>query len=815
MSPILFLVVPVVLLLAYVGAPILLWTLVIGGGLVWLQIDGGLSIGALQIFWAAFAVFALVANLPPLRRLLFTGPVFRVYRRILPQVSQTEQEALDAGTVWWDGDLFSGKPDYQRLHAIPAPKLSAEEQAFLDGPVNQLCSMLDDWQITHELKDLPPNVWQYIKDQGFLGMIIPKKYGGLGFSALAHSTVVMKISSRSATAGVTVMVPNSLGPAELLLHYGTDAQKDHFLPRLAKGLDIPCFALTGPDAGSDAGAIPDFGLVCRGMHDGQEVLGIRLTWEKRYITLGPVATILGMAFKLYDPEHLLGAQDDLGITLALIPTNHPGVNIGRRHFPLNGVFQNGPNWGKDVFIPLDWVIGGRERVGQGWRMLMNCLAAGRSISLPAQSTGAGKFASFATGAYARVRSQFKMPIGKFEGIEEALARIGGHTYTMEAARVMTAGAVDLGEKPSVLSAVIKYHATERMRQVINDAMDVHGGKGICLGPRNYLGRTYQIVPVGITVEGANILTRSMMIFGQGAIRCHPYVLKEIAAAQTADLPAFDQAFTGHLGFIVRNAARSLVLGLTGARLAATPGGPLARYYQQVSRASASFALMADMAMFTLGGSLKRREKLSARLGDVLSHLYLATAVLKKFKDDGEPAADLALARWSLEDSLYRIQDAFDGLLRNFPLARGVLRMLVFPLGKPLQPPSDHLGHEVARLLIEPNAARSRLIAGLYVPDDETDIVGVLEAAMRAVIAAEPLEAKLRQAEKAGQTRGRTAAEQLDAAQAAGVVNADERLVLDRARRLRRAVIMVDDFPKDFGSEAAADSAEVIELRKRA
>lgn len=815
MSPILFLVVPVVLLLAYVGAPILLWTLVIGGGLVWLQIDGGLSIGALQIFWAAFAAFALVGNLPPLRRLLFTGPVFRVYRRILPQVSQTEQEALDAGTVWWDGDLFSGKPDYQRLHAIPAPKLSAEEQAFLDGPVNQLCSMLDDWQITHELKDLPPNVWQYIKDQGFLGMIIPKKYGGLGFSALAHSTVVMKISSRSATAGVTVMVPNSLGPAELLLHYGTDAQKDHFLPRLAKGLDIPCFALTGPDAGSDAGAIPDFGLVCRGMHDGQEVLGIRLTWEKRYITLGPVATILGMAFKLYDPEHLLGAQDDLGITLALIPTNHPGVNIGRRHFPLNGVFQNGPNWGKDVFIPLDWVIGGRERVGQGWRMLMNCLAAGRSISLPAQSTGAGKFASFATGAYARVRSQFKMPIGKFEGIEEALARIGGHTYTMEAARVMTAGAVDLGEKPSVLSAVIKYHATERMRQVINDAMDVHGGKGICLGPRNYLGRTYQIVPVGITVEGANILTRSMMIFGQGAIRCHPYVLKEIAAAQTADLPAFDQAFTGHLGFIVRNAARSLVLGLTGARLAATPGGPLARYYQQVSRASASFALMADMAMFTLGGSLKRREKLSARLGDVLSHLYLATAVLKKFKDDGEPAADLALARWSLEDSLYRIQDAFDGLLRNFPLARGVLRILVFPLGKPLQPPSDHLGHEVARLLIEPNAARSRLIAGLYVPDDETDIVGVLEAAMRAVIAAEPLEAKLRQAEKAGQTRGRTAAEQLDAAQAAGVVNADERLVLDRARRLRRAVIMVDDFPKDFGSEAAADSAAVIELRKRA
>ena len=463
------------------------------------------------------------------------GPLLDLFRRILPEMSSTEKEALDAGTVWWDGELFSGKPDWKKLLAYPKPTLSAEEQAFVDGPVEELCAMVNEWEITNDTHDLPPKAWQFIKDQGFLGMIIPKSFGGKGFSALAHSQVIMKLTTRSGTAAVSVMVPNSLGPAELLLHYGTQAQKDYYLPRLAKGLEMPCFALTSPEAGSDAGGIPDFGVVCKGEWQGKpDVLGIRLTWEKRYITLGPIATLLGLAFRLYDPDHILGPEADRGITLGLIPTDTPGVNIGRRHFPLNGAFMNGPNWGKDVFVPMDYVIGGVDYVGQGWKMLMNCLAAGRSISLPGSSVGMAKLAGRTTGGYGRVRTQFKMSIGRFEGVEEAMARIGGNLYLMDAARVMTAGAIDLGEKPSVISAIVKYHITERGRQVINDAMDVHGGKGICMGPNNYLGRAYQQIPVAITVEGANILTRSMIIFGQGAIRGHPYVLKEMEATHEKD-----------------------------------------------------------------------------------------------------------------------------------------------------------------------------------------------------------------------------------------------------------------------------------------
>ncbi|MGH8631076.1 MAG: acyl-CoA dehydrogenase, partial [Burkholderiales bacterium] len=488
------------------------WTGAVAAYLVAVTLWADIGTGAAALLWIVSAGIAAVLLVPQLRKGLISDPLLGWFRQALPQVSQTEQEALDAGTVWWDGELFSGNPNWRKLLETPAPKLTADEQAFVDGPVEELCRMCDDWQISYELNDLPPEVWQFIRDKGFLGMIIPRKYGGLGFSAFAHSQVVQKLATRNATTCVSVMVPNSLGPAELLLHYGTEAQKNHYLPRLAKGLEMPCFALTSPDAGSDAGSIPDFGVVCKGTHEGRETLGIRLTWVKRYITLGPVATILGLAFKLYDPDRLLGGGEDIGITLALIPTTHPGVNIGRRHFPLNASFQNGPNWGKDVFVPIDWTIGGKEYAGQGWRMLMESLAAGRSISLPSSSTGAAKIAARTTGAYARVRSQFKLPIGKFEGIEEALARIGGNTYVMEAARRMTAGAVDLGEKPSVISAIVKYHCTERGRQVINDAMDVHGGKGICLGPNNYLGRAYQQIPIGITVEGANILTRSMMIF---------------------------------------------------------------------------------------------------------------------------------------------------------------------------------------------------------------------------------------------------------------------------------------------------------------
>ena len=768
------------------------------------------------------AAAAILVGVAPLRRRLLSDPMLGWFRKVLPQVSQTEQEALDAGTVWWDGDLFSGRPDWKRLLAFPKPTLSAEEQAFLDGPVEEFCAMLDDWEVTHELNDLPPHAWQFIKDRGFLGMIIPKQYGGLGFSALAHSAVVTKLATRSATGTVSVMVPNSLGPAELLLHYGTDAQKNHYLPRLAKGLEMPCFALTGPEAGSDAGSIPDYGIVCRGMHEGREVLGMRVTWEKRYITLGPIATLLGLAFKLYDPDHLLGTEEDIGITLALIPTKHPGVNIGRRHFPLNGSFMNGPNSGKDVFIPMDWVIGGEERVGQGWRMLMECLAAGRSISLPSSSTGLLKLCARTTGAYGRVRSQFKTPVARFEGVEEAMARIGGHAYVVDAAREMTAGAVDLGEKPSVVSAIMKYHATERGRIAINDAMDVHGGKGICLGPNNYLGRAYQQVPIGITVEGANILTRSMIIFGQGAIRCHPYVLREIAATRETDAAKasieFDAALWGHVRFVIANFLRAVAHGVTGSVFAGSAGDVhTARYYRQLSRLSAALAFSADVAMLVLGGSLKRREKLSARLGDVLSQLYLASATLKRYEDDGRPAADLPLVRWGLQDCLHRAEDAFAGLVENFPSRpmAWLIRLAAFPLGRTLRGPDDRLGGEVTRLLAEPSTARDRLTRGMYLRKDEADPVGRLEVALDLVVPAEAVEAKLRAAAKAGVLHGRTNDERRASALSQGIITVDEAALLDRFKRVQRDCIMVDDFPHDIGRNVATGDPEASKWQKEA
>ncbi|SEL29667.1 acyl-CoA dehydrogenase [Nitrosovibrio tenuis] len=754
-------------------------------------------------------VLGVVLFVPPVRRAVVSNRLLKVFRRILPQVSQTEQEALEAGTVWWEGDLFSGRPNWNKLLAYPKPKLTAEEKAFLAGPVEELCAMLDEWRITRELHDLPPDVWQFIKDNGFFGMIIPKQYGGRGFSALAHSEVVMKISSRSGTAAVSVMVPNSLGPAELLLQYGTEEQKNHYLPRLAKGLEIPCFALTGPDAGSDAGSIPDSGVVCYGEFNGDpHVLGMRITWEKRYITLGPVATLLGLAFRLHDPDGLLGSKEDLGITLALIPTNTPGISIGRRHFPLDAAFQNGPNSGKDVFIPMEWVIGEREGVGCGWRMLMNCLAAGRSISLPATSTGGAKLAARTSGAYGRVRVQFKTPIGRFEGVEEALARIGGNTYMMDAARVMTAGAVDMGEKPSVISAIVKYHLTERGRQAINDAMDVHGGKGICMGPSNYLGRNYQHIPVSITVEGANILTRNMIIFGQGAIRCHPYVLKEIQSANDGNSTwasrQFDQALIRHVAFTVGNGTRSLLHGLTGASLASAPGsvGPeTQRYYSQLTRFSAAFAFLADISMLVLGGSLKRKERLSARLGDILSMLYLCSAALKRFKDDGRPVADAPLLHWSIQDALYRMQEAFDGLLDNFPVRaalRGLLRFLIFPLGKPFSPPSDEIGHNVATLMLTPGEARDRLTAGIYMPASPDEPLNVLEQALQCAMVSETVEAKLRAAVKTGQINAQ-ADDKIAEALKQRVITNGELELMGKMKSLRRRVIMVDDFPSDFGS----------------
>jgi acyl-CoA dehydrogenase len=753
------------------------------------------------------AILAVAALTPPIRRAVFSNPLLSVYRRILPDMSQTEKDAIDAGTVWWDGDLFSGKPDWDKLLRTPEARLTAEEQAFLDGPCEELCAMTDDWEITHERYDLPPQVWQYIKDQGFLGMIIPRNYGGLGFSALAHSAVVMKLATRSNAASVTVMVPNSLGPAELLLHYGTEEQKNHYLPRLAKGQEIPCFALTSPEAGSDAASMPDFGVVCKGVWQGKETLGMRVTWDKRYITLGPVATLLGLAFRLYDPDKLLGEHEDLGITCALVPTNTPGVNIGRRHLPLNAVFQNGPNSGKDVFMPLEWIIGGRDYAGKGWMMLMNCLAAGRAISLPTSSVGGAKAMARYTGAYARVRSQFKTPIGKLEGVEEALGRIAANTYMMDAARIMTAGAVDAGEKPSVVSAIMKLHMTERVRKLIDDAMDIHGGKGICLGPNNWVGRGYQVVPVGITVEGANILTRSLIVFGQGAIRCHPYVLREMLAAKNEDRVAasveFDRALAGHIVHTTANKLRAFFHALTGSAFASAPeiaAPETVAYYKDLSRISAAFAFLADVSMLVLGGSLKRKEKISARLGDALSMLYLGSATLKRYEDTGRPKEDLPLVHFAMRDVLYQAQQALDGVIANFPSrAIGVaLRVVLFPLGKRFAPPSDELNHQCATVLLSPSAARDRLTVGMYLSKSESDPTGQLEAALVATIACEPIERKLREAVRNGLIARRMQEDIATLARDKGIIGADEFAQWQRKETLRKGVIKVDDFPQDFG-----------------
>ncbi|HET7922170.1 MAG TPA: acyl-CoA dehydrogenase, partial [Gammaproteobacteria bacterium] len=607
-----------------------------GAYLVYLIIYTAIGTGPYSLtllFWLVFLAFAILLNVRELRRHWISRPLLDLFRKIMPEMSETEAAALEAGTVWWDGELFSGRPDWSKLLETPAPKLSDEEQHFLDHEVEELCGILDEWKITHEWGDLPPEAWAYLKEKGFFAFIIPKRYGGREFSALMNSETLAKIGTRSPTAASICAVPNSLGPAELLLRYGTEEQKDHYLPRLASGKDVPCFALTSPSAGSDAGSIADYGIVCKGQWQGKDVIGIRLNWDKRYITLAPVATVLGLAFKLHDPEHLAGDRDEYGITCALIPVDLPGITIGRRHFPLNIPFQNGPTQGKDVFVPLDFIIGGMPMAGQGWRMLMECLGAGRAISLPSNTTGGARAAVYATGAYARVRKQFRLPIAKFDGVDEVLGRMGGTLYAMEAVRSMTAASIDLGESPAVCAAISKYHVTEMSRSVANDAMDIHGGKGIQLGPRNYLARGYESVPIAITVEGANILTRNLMIYGQGAIRCHPYVLREMRAAAMDDhaeaMKQFDDALFAHAGLALSNAARSLVLALSIARFTRVPvGEPTHRYYQHINRFSASFVLASDAAMLTLGGALKRKEKLSARLGDMLSAMYIASAVLK-------------------------------------------------------------------------------------------------------------------------------------------------------------------------------------------
>ncbi|MCG8427535.1 MAG: acyl-CoA dehydrogenase [Chromatiales bacterium] len=788
----------------YPAVPLLIALLFMG-----VSLHTGISL-LLLIPGGIVALLLFFLGVRSVRMHFITKPLLTQFRRVLPPMSTTEQEALDAGTIWWDAELFRGKPRWNKLLDMEPAELTPQEQAYLDGPVEELCKLIDDWQITHHDKTIPREIWRFICESRMFGMIIPKEYGGLEFSALAHSQVVMKIASKSITAAVTMMVPNSLGPAKLLLHYGTEEQKQYYLPRLANGEEIPCFALTGPDAGSDATAMPDKGVICHGEFEGERILGIRLNWSKRYITLGPVATLLGLAFKLEDPSHLLGERDDLGITVALIPTDTPGIEIGNRHITLDIPFQNGPNCGRDVFIPLDWVIGGEEGIGRGWQMLVESLAEGRGISLPALATGAGKMASRYTGAYARVRRQFNLPIGYFEGVEEPLARIAALTYQMDAARLFTLQAIDQGEKPSVISAIIKYHLTERYRQVINDAMDIHGGSGICLGPSNLVGRAYQAVPISITVEGANILTRSMIIFGQGAIRCHPYILKEIEAAYNPDreaaVEAFDSTLFRHIAFLIGNSARSLLLGLARGRFSYAPArdSKTRRHFQHLNWMCSAFALSADVAMMTLGGSLKRKERLSARLADVLSELYLSSAVLKHYQVQGAHEADLALVNWTVEDSLYRMQEALRSLFHNlpFPPLGWVLRLIIFPTGMPFSVPDDSAGHAAARTILSSSGVRDRLTEGIYTTSEMDDPRGVLERALEQAEAVKDIEGVLRAAQRNRLIRGDTQEALLRDAVAEGILSQQQVEAMQTMDCLRDKAIQVDAF-EDYGKAPRA------------
>ncbi|PVZ68789.1 acyl-CoA dehydrogenase [Pelagibaculum spongiae] len=785
--------------LGFLRAPLIAWTVAAAVALVWFV--EFFTLGGF-LCWAAFAAIAVVFNMESIRQNLVTQPILEAFRKVLPPMSETEREALEAGDVWWEGEMFAGSPDWNKLLKMPAAKLNEEEQAFVDNQVATVCEMIDDWTTVHEDADLSPEVWDYLKKERFFGMVISKKYGGLGFSAIAHSEVVMRIATRSLSAAVNTMVPNSLGPGELLHHYGTDEQKQRWLPGLACGDEIPCFALTSPEAGSDAGSIPDAGVITKGQFEGKEVLGMRLNWDKHYITLAPVATVLGLAFKLYDPDGLLGDKKDLGITCALIPTNHPGIECGKRHFPLNQAFMNGTTYGKDVFIPLDWIIGGPEMAGQGWRMLVECLSIGRSISLPALATANGKLAYRTTGAYSRVRKQFGTSIGYFEGVEEQLAMIATNAYKLDACRRMTANAVDLGVRPSVPSAIAKYHMTEMGREVANAAMDVHGGKGIQLGPKNYLGRAYEGVPVSITVEGANILTRNLMIFGQGAIRCHPYVFPEMEAARETDpekaLSRFDKLLWAHVGFGANNFFRALTFGLTGGRLfiKSPVSGPMAHYYRQFTRMSSALALTADVAMGMLGGELKRKERLSARLADVLSYLYIGSTVLKYYEDNGRQKDELDTARYSLDDLLYKTQVAFDDFFDNFgnPAVSLVLKRAIFPYGRSYRPASDALAHKMVKPMLQPCALRDRISSGAHISPSETDGAGQVEIAFQKLQKAEPLEIKLRKAQKKGKVNPALSVEdQIQQAVEVEVFSQLEADILLDYEKIRREVVRVDEF----------------------
>ena len=805
----------VLIVLCVVGAFVLgmrqapLWTWVLGFAAAMLIWQSGTLHGeprALEPGWLGTAGWVLAAILaalcvPSIWRALLVRPLFQQVKRILPRVSETERAALDAGTIGFDAELFSGQPDWGKLRAVPPITLTEEEKAFLDGPTSELCRLVNDWTIRHNDKEIPQEIWDFVKQHGFLGMLISKQHGGLGFSPQAQSLILGRIASRSPDVCTIVMVPNSLGPGELIEKYGTPGQKEHYLPRLAQGLEVPCFSLTGPTSGSDAATMRDVGYVTRGLHEGQEVIGIRLSWEKRYITLGPNATLVGLAFRVFDPDNLLGKGEDRGITVALVPADHPGVEIGRRHLPSGAAFPNGPNWGRDVFIPIDWVIGGEAMVGQGWRMLMECLAAGRSISLPSSAAAGAKSLLRNTSAYARIRKQFDLPIGKMEGLEEPLARMVENAYVNEAARGVTASMVSRGEKPSVISAIMKYQTTERMRRSLNDAMDLHGGRGVCDGPANYLQSAYQMMPVAITVEGANILTRSLITFAQGALRSHPYLYKEIQACQDADdergLAAFEQAFSDHVSFTVSNLSGALFHNLTGGWFGRVPDKAYgtAEWYRQLWRCSRSFALVADLAVAVLGGGLKTKQKITGRLADALSELYLLACVLKRYEDDGKPAGDRHIVALCAHNGLWRFQQALRGAVDNFPSlpVRWLMRLAAFPLGARYKPAPDWLGHTCVELVLAPGEVRDRLTRYIYVSDNPNDPTGLLEVTFAKAVAAEAAEKKLDRAVRQGRVRRVHGTDWIGEAADQGVISDDEARLLREVEALTARVIAVDHF----------------------
>lgn len=815
--------------LAMRRAPLWQWALAIAvlGALTRIVIDAGgmwLATDAVGWFFALLPGILLgLLALPPIRQLVFSGPVYGMVKKILPRVSRTEQEALDAGTVGWDAELFSGRPEWSKLRSIRKVTLTAEEQAFLDGPVDKVCSMIDDWDIRHNRADLPKEVWDFLKAEGFLGMLISKEHGGLGFSAQAQSQVVSKIASRSVAAGITVMVPNSLGPGELLEKYGTPEQKEKYLGRLAKGLEVPCFALTGPHAGSDAAGMRDVGVVTYDMYEGKKTLGVKLSWDKRYITLAPVATLLGLAFHLHDPEHLIGETEHIGITLALVPASFKGVEIGRRHFPSRSAFMNGPTKGRNVFIPMDFLIGGVQYAGQGWRMLMECLSTGRAISLPAIGTVSIKHALRVTSAYARIRRQFGIPVGIMEGVADPLSRMVKSAYMFEAARGLTASMVDEGQKPAVISALLKYRTTDAMRDRMNDAMDIHGGRAIQDGPSNYLFSGYTNVPVAITVEGANILTRTLITFAQGALRAHPYLYSEIEAAQNPDrragIKSFDTALAGHISFMLRNMTGSFLHAISGGRFASTPvAGDLGQWYRQLARYSQSFALVGDWTVAFLGGDLKRKQRLSGRMADILSDLYLLSATLKRFEDDGQIKDDRPVVDAIARDLIYSIEQSFAAVFANFPsvVLRNLMRVLVFPLGRHAKPASDRLTYRLVRAVLRPGAFRDRLTTGVYVSTDAKDVTGVLEDALIKVTKAEEIEAKFVRAIKKGVIERRLDRDAITDAVDQGVLTEAEAAVLRLADQATDRAIRVDDFdpeelaPKQLAREPGISKANAAE-----